>query len=233
LFAVSDSVAGQFSPDARIRVVHAGVSPPPVSTHPTGEHAWLRGGSPAILVLGSISRAKGTLIAVEAIAIVRPLLGGARLLIVGDGPSRILRVLHERIDRLGLSDCVRVAGFASQPGSLLQCSDIVLVPSRHEAYGLVTVEAMSAGIPVVGSATGGTRALLANGGGLLATVDDPRHFAAHIHAIATDPQLRDWLSERGRATASQLAPDAEAAAMYDEIERLCRATGYRGSKPAV
>lgn len=228
LLAVSSSVAGQFEGAAvPVQVVHAGVE----TSHPeaTGAAAndWLAAGEPGLLLLGTISRAKGVFVAIEAMAHIRSWLPGARLLVVGRGTTATLRDVQATIDRLDLQDCVRVEPFTPDPASLMRCSDIVVMPARHEAYGLVTVEAMSAGRPVVGTATGGTKDLLSAGGGLLAGLDDPLHFAGHVCAIATDRALYTWLTDHGRATADALDQDAEAGAVEDAVQRLCPAAASR------
>jgi glycosyltransferase involved in cell wall biosynthesis len=220
--AVSTSVAEQFNGlPAHLHVVHAGIEWQP-STGDGGDAArWLAAGSPAVLLLGTISGAKGTLVAVDAMAHLQAWLPSARLLIVGNGARQVVQSVHDKVAAGGLSKCVRVQPFEPEPATLIQTADVVIVPSRHEAYGLVTLEAMSAGTPVVGAASGATRELLAGGGGLLAAVDDPVHFAAHVEAIASDQALRDWLSRRGAQTAASYDRDAEAKAVRDLIERLC------------
>jgi glycosyltransferase involved in cell wall biosynthesis len=218
--AVSGSVAEQFDGlPVRIRVVHVGVDwqMPEVRDR----NPWLQDARPAVLLLGTISRAKGALVAVEAMARLRELVPTARLLIVGDGARGVVQEVHTRVRDLALEKTVRVEPFDPAPAALIEQSDVVLVPSKHEAYGLVTLEAMSSGTPVVGAASGATRELLRGGGGLLAAVDDAQHFAAHIAAIAEDPALRDWLSARGVATAQQFDKDAEAVAVRELLDEVC------------
>ena len=221
LLAISSGVADQFDRDD-VRVVHAGVEIERTDGASEPDDAiWLRAGSPSLLLLGTISAAKGTAVAIEAMAVVRDQLPGARLLIAGHGKPALLDTLRATIASHGLQDGVHIVPFSDEPISLMRASDIVLMPSRHEAYGLVTVQALTLGIPVVGSASGGTRDLLTLGGGLLAEVGEPRHFAGHIEAIATDGALRDWLSAQGRAAAATLSPDAEGRAVEDEVKRHC------------
>ena len=219
--AVSDSVAEQFDGlPGRMRVVHVGVDWQPLPED-SDTHPWWQEARLAVLVLGTISRAKGVLVAVDTMARVREWIPGARLLIVGDGARGVVQEVHSRIRSLGLEHTVRVEPFDPAPAVLIQHSDVVLVPSKHEAYGLVTLEAMSAGTPVVGAASGATRELLRGGGGLLAVVDDAQHFAAHVTAIAEDPALRDWLSARGKVTARSFDKDAEAKAVRELLDELC------------
>jgi glycosyltransferase involved in cell wall biosynthesis len=100
---------------------------------------------------------------------------------------------------------------------------VVLVPSLHEAYGLVTLEALAASVPVVGSASGGTRDLLTTCG-LLAVPGDAGHFASLVAAIADDSTLRSWMLEQGQRVVGELDPDAEATAVRVAVEQACTCT---------
>jgi len=72
------------------------------------------------------------------------------------------------------------------------------MPSRTEAFGLVAVEALLAGIPVVGSRVGGLCEVLTDGEtGLLVPVDDPTALAAAIGKLQADPSLRSRLAGQG------------------------------------
>lgn len=225
LVAMSESIASQFAGTAvPLHVVYVGVDPPTGVSTGTDDSArrWLADGQPGVLVLGTISAAKGTPTAVAMMDRLRREQRNARLLIVGRGTPAMMREITDQIATLRLRDVVRLEPFTDDPWDLMSSADVLLVPSRHEAYGLVTVEAQSAGVPVVGSATGGTRELLTMGGGLLATADDPDHFAAHVRAVADDPALYAWLSDQGRAVAATLDPTAEGAALLSAAQRLCR-----------
>jgi glycosyltransferase involved in cell wall biosynthesis len=232
LVAMSASVAQQFVGSSKpVRVVHVGVdTPTTVVDKDTDAATWLRAGKPSVLVLGTVSAAKGTPTAVAMMAQLRSEFPAARLLIVGSGTSATMVELRTQIAELDLDATVRVEAFRDDPWVLRDSVDVLVVPSRHEAYGLVTVEALARGVPVVGTATGGTRELLAMGGGLLAFADDADHFAAHVAAIATDAELAHWLGERGLAVATSLDPAAEGRDLERAVRRLCK---YLGSaRPA-
>ncbi|MBC6609433.1 glycosyltransferase family 4 protein [Hymenobacter sp. BT507] len=66
----------------------------------------------------------------------------------------------EQIAALGLTSCVHLRAFTDQPQVVYRALDVFLVASVNETYGMVTIEAMAAGLPIVAAATGGTREIL-------------------------------------------------------------------------
>src|SRR6266581_36604 len=77
----------------------------------------------------------------------------ATLILVGDGPDR--DAVEQESDRRGLGSDVRFFGKVDQVGDLLRGSDLFLLPSETESFGLAALEAMACGVPVVASAVGG------------------------------------------------------------------------------
>ncbi len=104
------------------------------------------------------------------------------------------------IDELGVADQVRFV--APQPHHILstyyRSSDVVIVPSRSESFGLVALEASACGIPVVASAVGGLLTLVDHGGnGFLVADRSPVDFARYLRTILEDPALAATLGARG------------------------------------
>ncbi|WP_231998895.1 glycosyltransferase family 4 protein [Nocardioides baekrokdamisoli] len=110
-----------------------------------------------------------------------------RLLIAGEGPDRArleaLRLASGAADRIALvgdAEPVRIAG-------LMRSASAVVVPSHAEAFGLVALEAMAAGTPVVAAAVGGLPDLIINGvTGSLAAADDPDALVAAVRDLLHD-----------------------------------------------
>lgn len=85
---------------------------------------------------------------------------------------------------------------------LYRASDIVVVPSRYEPFGLVALEAMAAGAPVIASRAGGLAEIVEDGrSGLLVAPGDVRQFAAAIARLAADPDLHRRLGTAGQRRA--------------------------------
>ncbi|GAH62834.1 unnamed protein product [marine sediment metagenome] len=84
-------------------------------------------------------------------------------------------------------------------------ADIFIAPSLYETYGMVICEAMSFGIPVVASNTGGIPEQVRDGvEGFLFPPDDPGSLSDALHRLIVDPELRMRMGERGRKRAAQL-----------------------------
>jgi len=130
-------------------------------------------------LLGQISPHKGHDDAVEAVRLLGP---GYRLLIGGRGTPRYEKSLRRRA--LGLP--VEFAGFVELP-DFFRAVDILLVPSWEEPFGLVILEAMAAGIPVISTAAGGPMHILRSGEeGLLVPPRTPSALANAVRNIAPD-----------------------------------------------
>jgi N-acetyl-alpha-D-glucosaminyl L-malate synthase BshA len=119
-----------------------------------------------------------------------------RLLIIGEGPEEPhLRVLAER---LGLSSLVDFLGavWGERKFQYLAASDIFVLPSVHEGFGLVFLEAMYCGLPVIASSSGGQTDFLREGEtGFLIPVGDVDALAERILRLARDRALRQRISE--------------------------------------
>ncbi len=114
--------------------------------------------------------------------------------------------LRRQVERLGLVDRVRFAGFVEDVGSELDEADCVVHASViAEPFGQVVVEAMAAGRAVIASDLGGPREVVTDGvDGLLCPPDDPAALAERLVRLARDPELRAALGRaavvRARAT---------------------------------
>jgi len=125
----------------------------------------------------------------------------ARLLLVGDGPERG-RIQHVAEEEQVL-DRVLFLGKQASVVELLSCSDLFLLTSEQEAFGLVALEAMSCGVPVVATLTGGIPEVVTHGeSGYLAPVGAVEQMAAYGVELLADP-------ERWRAASLAARRDAE------------------------
>ncbi|MBL8949431.1 MAG: N-acetyl-alpha-D-glucosaminyl L-malate synthase BshA [Myxococcaceae bacterium] len=137
---------------------------------------------------------------VRIYAEVKKQLPGATLTLVGDGPAR------PDVERLAaeLRVPVTFAGEQRDVVPLLQAADVFLFPSETESFGLAALEALSCGVPVVASRTGGLPELVEDGvTGALLPVGDVAGMAARTVALLTDPALHARHAAAARATAEQ------------------------------
>ena len=139
---------------------------------------------PIIGAVGRLSREKGTDVLIDAFA--RLTTPDARLMIGGDGPER-QRLVQQATD-LGVGDRVRFLGRVASAAEVYGLARVAAVPSRTEAFGMTTVEALSAGIPVVATDCDGSREILADQYGELVPIEDAAALAAALdRALAAPP----------------------------------------------
>lgn len=164
-----------------------------------------------LLAVGLFYEAKGFDVLLAALA----RLPDKHLRLVGDGPLR--GALEAEAARLGVADRVELHGLGpkGEVAELMRRARLVVVPSRFETSGVVAIEALASGTPVVASAVGALPELLADGGGVLARPGDPGDLAARIEeALATE--VAD-VSERVRERHSPERVGAELAAVYRSV----------------
>lgn len=124
----------------------------------------------------------------------------ARLLMVGDGPEG--PAIHNYIESQGLSEKVRFLGKQERVVELLSISDLCLLPSEKESFGLAALEAMACGVPVVASNAGGLPEVIRDGfNGFLLPVGDVDQMAEKAYTILSNPELWSEMSRNGLATA--------------------------------
>jgi glycosyltransferase involved in cell wall biosynthesis len=160
---------------------------------------------PLIGGLGRLHEEKGFDILIDAAALLRDRGRAFRLSIAGEGPAA--QDLKAQSTRLGLDDRVDFPGWVTPASRLLSVLDLFVCSSRTEAFGLVVVEAMAAGAPVIATDIEGPRDILARGRyGRLAAPESPEALAEAMAAALDD-----------RAGALEMArlAQAEAIAPYD------------------
>jgi glycosyltransferase involved in cell wall biosynthesis len=145
---------------------------------------------------------------------------GTRVLLVGDGPLR--GDLQAQAEQLGIAHAVRFAGYQEDVVSAYAAMDVFVLPSRDEGFGLVFLEAMAVGVPVVGTRVIGSEDAVEDGvTGLLVPYADPAALAGAIRSILDDPglasRLRDTAAERVRRVSSRERCAAQVEALYREI----------------
>jgi glycosyltransferase involved in cell wall biosynthesis len=110
--------------------------------------------------------------------------------------------LHRRIARAGLSERFAWPGFVAHPADIMSQLDVLVHPADGESFGRIVVEAMAAGLPVVGVAAGGVAEIIDPGvTGLLAEKDDPVALAACIETLVRDAARAQAMGAAGRQRA--------------------------------
>jgi len=140
----------------------------------------------------------------------------ARLLLVGDGPERAR--LEQRCREEGCCDVVTFIGQLQSVEEVLVGSDLFLLPSENESFGLAGLEALSCGVPVIGSRIGGIPEVVEDGvTGFLHPLGDVDAMAASAIALLSDPERHQEVSRRARERAVERFAESRIVARYREL----------------
>ncbi len=138
------------------------------------------------------------------------------LLIGGSGPEA--EALRRLTDRLGVQDCVRFLGFVPEKriGEYFALSDIFVLTSPFETFGITLVQAMAAGVPIVAMRSSAIPEVVEDGKtGLLSSPLDAQALAQNIQILLSDEDLRQALGQRGRRRAEELYDWNQIASQYE------------------
>ncbi len=153
-----------------------------------------------------------------------PELSDAYLLIIGDGPER--KALEETTKRLGLSERVRFTGQVApaEVPAYVALADFCVTASKIEVLPTAILEALEAGLPVLGLDVPWIRAVICSGeNGLLTPPDDAAAMVQAWARLAHDQELREHLAERALRTGEQYDASQTTARLVAHYERLAAA----------
>lgn len=239
-----DAVVVPSQPIAEV-LRHYGVRRP-IHVIPTGvDHASLPPGDgarfranygidharPTLVHVGRIAHEKNIDFLLHVLVEVQNRIPDVLLIIAGEGPARAH--LQALAARLGLAQNVLFVGYLSRDQQLSDCycaGDAFVFASRTETQGLVLLEAMALGVPVVSTAVLGTRDILDAGKGALVAREDLTDFAGKILSLLKDGRLRAELAAEGPRFVLEWSPQAMTARLcecYDSVldaqPQLCAA----------
>jgi len=220
IIAVSRYVAEQYRqagcPAQALRVVLNGVPAPPNIDAAAGERLRASLGiaprAPVIGMVGRLSPWKGQEDLLRATPILRERFPDLQVLIAGHdtdesrwthGPheTSFLAVLERERARLGLESCVRFLGPVSPPTPVYMAADVVALPSHEEPFGLVVIEAMLLGRPVVTCRAGGIPEIVAEGTAVLVEPRAPEALARALGDLLADREGAARVAAAGRSHA--------------------------------
>jgi N-acetylglucosaminyl-diphospho-decaprenol L-rhamnosyltransferase len=162
-------------------------------------------GPPVALMLGAIVPLKRPDLALEAVALASRELPALRLVVaghpVGEGSERLLALLRRRAARPDLEGRVQLRPELADPRAALESSSCLLHCADREAFGLVLLEAMAAGRPVVAPASGGPLEIVADGCGRLFPPGDAHAAGRALAELLRDREELRRAGERSRARA--------------------------------
>jgi D-inositol-3-phosphate glycosyltransferase len=218
-------------PASRVSVIPCGVdtlSFRPMDSHRAKERMGLDPGVPVLLFVGRIEPLKGIDVLIRAAA---QLEGRFQLLVVGGDAkdARRKRELEKLAREIGVAGRVAFADAVPHedlPG-VYNAADVCVMPSYYESFGLVALEAMACGVPVVASRVGGLKETVQDGRtGYLVPWRCPEPFAERLDLLLTNEPLRRNLGREARQAAERFRWAEVAAQVEDVYHELVSA--YRG-----
>jgi len=183
----------------------------------------LKDGAPLCLSVGRMAREKNLAFLLTAFALMRKHLPAARLVLVGEGDDR------SRLDKmardLDLGESIQFVGAVphERVGEYYLAADLFLFPSTSETQGIVVLEAMAAGLPVVAVASDAAADLLGDSEAGVMTPEDLPGFAGAVADLWEQPERRRTMAAAGRRIAAGYAPEACASTLLDLYRHVIRA----------
>lgn len=177
--------------------------------------------STALVVAASrLEKEKDVATLIAAMAKLKATGTDARCIIAGEGAER--PVLEAQIEAINVADCVRLLGFRSDALALIRAADVLVLPSSVEGFGLVILEAMALGKPVVVTDAGGPREVVANREtGMVVPPRDPQAMADALGKILSNFELQEQMGQAGRRRyENQFRPERMARAVTDVYQRV-------------
>ncbi|BBW95849.1 N-acetyl-alpha-D-glucosaminyl L-malate synthase BshA [Geobacillus sp. FSL W8-0032] len=152
---------------------------------------------------------------VRAFAIIRRHVP-AKLLFVGDGPE--MTVVCRLVKELGLQNEVRFLGKQDKLDELYSISDVMMLLSEKESFGLVLLEAMACGVPCIGTAIGGIPEVIDDGqSGFLCPLGDVKEAGRKALALLTDRRLHAEMAKRAVQAVERKFRSSDIVGQYEQL----------------
>lgn len=183
------------------------------------ERTTARGDRPYTLgFMGRASEGKGLTVLLEALAACRRRGHRVALKLAGTVDDWA----HEALGHPDLSGAVEALGWFDEPAQFLEQVDCLVLPSEREAFGLVIIEAMAAGLPVIATRCNGPASIVENARtGLLVPIGDSAALSAAISRLALEPERAAAMGRAGRARVqAHYTPEAVAPQLLAALGRL-------------
>jgi glycosyltransferase involved in cell wall biosynthesis len=209
-------------PEDRIIHVPNGIEPPvmPSAAKIAAIRAELKVSpqTPLVVTVARLAAEKGIELWIDAVAQIKKILPDVRFVVVGEGPRK-QDILSRMADR-GVTEMVFLVGFRSDATDWIAAGDLFVLPSPAEPFGLVLLEAMALGKPVVACGAAGPLDIITDGSdGVLAAPDSATALAEAVLGLLGDPRRADRIAEAGKATFNRRFT---ADRMADELMKVYR-----------
>ena len=173
---------------------------------------------PTIVTAGRLADAKNLPLLVASLAVLATRLD-FRAWILGQG--ELEADFRQRLSAAGLDSRVTLLGFQSNPWKFMARATVFVLTSRYEGFGNVLIEAMACGLPVVATASYGTREIVQHDeSGLLVEAHEPEAVAAALERLLTEAPVRSRMRTAARARAREFSVPAVVREFGAALERV-------------
>lgn len=166
-------------------------------------------GKPIVLFVGNIIKRKNVNLILEA---KKQSKTDYEVVVVGDGPLK--KELEDKAEKDNISD-VRFLGSRNDVENIIPGCDVLVLPSFSESFGLVLIEALACGKPVIGSNVGGITEIITDDVGLLINPNDASTLSDAIDKIIGNDEFREKLASNARNRACDFS---KVEIPYDEVK---------------
>lgn len=179
----------------KVKVIYNGIDP---STHQA--HIFRHESEFLFATVGTLNQQKGIQFLIRALPQIIKEFPGVQLEIIGDGPYK--RILQNEVKKHKLKAYVKFTGFVPDVSKYLTRFDLYVQPSLSESFGLAIVQAMSVGLPIIATNTGGIPEVVTEGkSGFLVEPADEKSLAGAILELLRHPSLAKKMGEMAKREA--------------------------------
>jgi len=205
--------------ERRIEVVHNGIDAAVFvhSAHRSLREEWqIPADAPLLGFVGQLDERKGLRVLLSAFELIQARIPEARLVLAGEG--RLREMIESQIRAKSWERNVVLAGFIHEVASVMQAIDVLVLPSYWEGFGIVIIEAMACGRPVITTNISSMPEIVDDGRtGYLIPPGDAQLLAEHAVALLRDSALRERM---GQAAQRRVAEHFSESQMIERLERL-------------
>ncbi len=189
----------------RIEVIHNGIALDAFvqSARHSFRKEWkIPAQAPVLGFVGQLDERKGLGVLLSAFELIRQRLPEARLVLAGEGPLR--EMIESAARERGWEENVVLAGFVDDVAAVMQAIDVLVLPSYWEGFGIVIIEAMACGRPVITTNLSSMPEIVEDGRtGYLIPPGEAQALAEHALTLLQDRALRERMGTAGRERAAQ------------------------------
>ncbi len=205
LILISDTLRRAFPQHCRkkISVVYNAVKVPPIDKQAARSRIDAEFGLPSnasvVGMVGQIIHRKGIDVFIKAVAALSETTDNVNILMVGNDQNEYALRMKEMAEKLGIGNKMIWSGFRFETQELMAGMDVLVVPSRNEAFGLVAAEALAVGTPVIAARTGGLVEIVDDGfNGFLIPSEDHRELSRRLGFLLANPAIATDMGDKGR-----------------------------------